>query len=283
MPEEKTGPEDKTVTQAKVPYYHVDAFTARALGGNQAAVMILEGWLDDATLQAIGAENMFAETAFLVPDSSGTADFELRWFTPAVEVAMCGHATLASGHVVLGLEPERTAVSFATRKAGVLEVARDGDRYVLSLPAVPTAPGSFDEAVPLLGAGQPIEVWQADGYNLFRYGSADEVLALAPDFKALLAFGDVQFIATAAGHGHPSGADIVSRVFVPGGGIDEDAATGSAHAALTPYWAGKLGRTTFTAHQASARGADFVCRLEGDRVLLGGDCVTVVEGTFRLS
>lgn len=270
------------MTDSKVPYFHVDAFTARALGGNQAAVMMLEAWPDDATLQAIGAENMFAETAFLVPDLSGNADFELRWFTPAVEVAMCGHATLASGHVVLGQDPMRGRVTFSTRKAGVLEVSRDGDRYVLSLPAVPTAPGAFDEAVPLLGPGQPTEVWQGDGYNLFHYADADQVLALAPDFKALLKFGDVQFIATAPGMGHASGADIVSRVFVPGGGIDEDAATGSAHAALAPYWAGKLGRTAFTAHQASARGADFVCRLEGDRVLLGGGCVTVVEGLFRL-
>lgn len=270
------------MTDSRVPYFHVDAFTARALGGNQAAVMMLDAWPDDATLQAIGAENMFAETAFLVPDQTGIADFELRWFTPAVEVAMCGHATLASGHVVLAQDPMRGRVTFSTRKAGVLEVARDGDRYVLSLPAVPTAPGAFDDAVPLLGPGKPIDVWQGDGYNIFHYATADEVLALAPDFKALLRFGDTQFIATAAGSGHASGADIVSRVFVPGGGIDEDAATGSAHAALTPYWASKLGRATFSAHQASARGADFVCRLEGDRVLLGGDCVTVVEGLFRL-
>lgn len=270
------------MTDSRVPYFHVDAFTARALGGNQAAVMMLEAWPDDATLQAIGAENMFAETAFLVPDQSGKADFELRWFTPAVEVAMCGHATLASGHVVLGQDPMRGRVTFSTRKAGVLIVSRDGDRYVLSLPAVATEPGAFDEAVPLLGSGQPTEVWQGDGYNIFHYATSADVLALAPNFKALLQFGDVQFIATAAGAGHSSGADIVSRVFVPGGGIDEDAATGSAHAALTPYWAGKLGRTSFTAHQASQRGADFACRLEDGRVLLGGDCVTVVEGLFRL-
>lgn len=266
----------------KVPYFHVDAFTAKALAGNQAAVMMLEAWPDDATLQAIGAENMFAETAFLVPDHTGEADFELCWFTPAVEVAMCGHATLASGHVVLAQDPMRGRVTFATRKAGILEVARDGDRYVLSLPVVSTSQGSFDAAVPLLGTPVPDEVWQCAGYNLFVYPSAADVLALAPDFKALLQFGDVQFIATAPGMGHPSGADVVSRVFVPGGGVDEDAATGSAHAALTPLWAHKLGHDAFAAHQASARGADFACRLAGDRVLLGGDCVTVVEGLFRL-
>lgn len=266
----------------KVPYFHVDAFTARALGGNQAAVMMLEAWPDDAMLQAIGAENMFAETAFLVPDLTGAADFELRWFTPAVEVAMCGHATLASGHVVLEQDPMRGRVTFRTRKAGILEVVRDGRRYVLSLPALRTVPGSLDSAVPLLGAPVPEGVWQRDGYHVFLYRSADDVLALAPDFKALLPFGDAQFIATAPGAGHRSGADIISRVFVPGGGIDEDAATGSAHAALTPFWAERLGRSTFSAHQASTRGADFDCRLDGDRVLLGGDCVTVVEGLFRL-
>jgi predicted PhzF superfamily epimerase YddE/YHI9 len=153
---------------------------------------------------------------------------------------------------------------------------------VLSLPAVRTAPGSFDAAAALLGAPVPIEVWQAPGYNLFLYAAADDVLALAPDFKALLPFGEVQFMATARGVGHSSGADVISRVFVPGGGIDEDAATGSAHAALTPFWVEKLGQTSFSAHQASARGADFACRLDGDRVLLGGGCVTVVEGLFRL-
>lgn len=276
------------MTDSKVPYFHVDAFTTTALKGNQAAVMMLEAWPDDVTLAAIGAENLFAETAFLVPDNSGAADFELRWFTPAVEVAMCGHATLASGHVVLAQDPMRGRVTFSTRKAGILEVVRAGagqgvaEGYVLSLPAVPTAPGSFDEAVPLLGAPVPVEVWQCAGYNVFVYASADDVVALAPDFRALLAFGDVQFIATAPGADHACGADIVSRVFVPGGGVDEDAATGSAHAALTPIWAQKLGRAAFSAHQASARGADFACRLEGDRVLLGGGCVTVVEGLFRM-
>ncbi|CAH0495039.1 PhzF family phenazine biosynthesis protein [Novosphingobium sp. CECT 9465] len=270
------------MTDSRVPYFHVDAFTATPLKGNQAAVMMLEAWPDDATLQAIGAENMFAETAFLVADPTGATDFELRWFTPAVEVAMCGHATLASGHVVLTQDPMRGCVTFSTRKAGVLEVVRDGSRYVLSLPVVPTAPGSFDEAAAMLGAAVPAEVWQGDGYNLFIYATVDEVLALAPDFKALLAYGDVQFIATAPGAGHASGADVVSRVFVPGGGIDEDAATGSAHAALTPYWAQRLACNAFAAHQASARGADFACRLEGNRVLLGGACVTVVEGLFQM-
>lgn len=289
------------MTDSRVPYFHVDAFTDTPLQGNQAAVMLLEAWPDDATLQAIGAENMFAETAFLVPDHTGAADFELRWFTPAAEVAMCGHATLASGHVVLAQDPMRGRVTFSTRQVGILAVARDGITsngstsdgrnsggagnsvgYELSLPAMATAPAAFDEALPLLGAAVPQEVWRGGEYNIFLFASVAEVLALSPDFPALAVYGDVQFIATAIGKGHASGADVVSRVFVPGVGINEDAATGSAHAALTPFWAQRLGRTAFVAHQASARGADFACRLAGDRVILGGACVTVVEGLFQL-
>jgi predicted PhzF superfamily epimerase YddE/YHI9 len=262
----------------KIPYWHVDAFSARALAGNQAAVMTLDAWLDDAVLQAIGAENLFAETAFVVPDASGAADWELRWFTPQVEVALCGHATLASGHVLLGLEPGRDVVRFRTRKAGILEVRRLGPGYELGLPAIATAPGAFPEAVAALGAA-PREVWRSpDGYAVFLYDSEDEVRALAPDMRALAALGDEQFIATAAG----SETDVVSRVFVPGGGVDEDSVTGSAHAVLTPFWAARLGRERFGAFQASARGGPVACRLEADRAWLGGDCVTVVEGTFFL-
>jgi PhzF family phenazine biosynthesis protein len=266
-----------------VPYFHVDAFTALPLKGNQAAVMLLDAWPDDALLLAVAAENMFAETAYLLPDPSGTADYELRWFTPGLEVEMCGHATLASGHVLLSRDPALERVTFLTRKVGVLEVARDGVGYALSLPLVRTAPGAFDDAVPLLGGNAvPIEVRTGGGYNIFLFESADAVAALAPDFAALAAFGDQQFICTAPGAGHWSGADVVSRVFVPGAGIDEDPATGSAHSALTAFWASRLGRDRFAAHQASARGADFTCRLERDRAILGGQCATVVEGTFRL-
>ena len=197
---------------------------------------------------------------------------------------MCGHATLASGHVLLTRDATREHVRFRTRRAGVLEVARDDAGYRLSLPVVPTALAPFDAAVPLLHApSAPLEVWRSDdGYNVFLFASAADIVALTPDFKALLAFGDVQFICTAPGAGHASGADVVSRVFVPGGGIDEDPATGSAHAALTPFWARRLGRDSFTAHQASARGADFACTLAGPRALLRGQCFTVVEGRFRL-
>ncbi|MGV2497797.1 PhzF family phenazine biosynthesis protein [Pelagerythrobacter aerophilus] len=261
----------------KLPYWHVDAFADRPFAGNQAAVMPLGEWLPDDVLQAIGEENNFAETAFVVPDESGAADWELRWFTPVCEIRLCGHATLASGHVLLGRDGGER-VTFRTRQAGVLEVRRSDAGYELALPAIPTERSDWPEAVTLLGA-QPLEIWRnPDRYGIYLFGSEHEVRALAPDLRGLGALGDDQFICTAPGRD----VDVVSRVFVPGGGVDEDSVTGSAHAALTPFWAARLGRESFTAHQASRRGGDLTCRLEGDRAWLGGPCVTVVEGTFYL-
>lgn len=260
-----------------IPYWHVDAFASRAFTGNQAAVMILDEWLDDAVLQAIGAENNFAETAFLVKDASGAADWELRWFTPEVEIRLCGHATLASGHVLLRLEPGLERVTFRTRQAGILEVRRLGDTYEVALPGIPTAPSEWPAAAAALGPGCEA-VWRsADGhYNIFRFANEAAVRALSPDFAALGGFGEQQFIATAPG----TDTDVVSRVFVPGAGVPEDSVTGSAHAVLTPYWTGELGRPSFTAFQASARGGHLACRIDGPSAWLGGDCVTVVEGRF---
>jgi PhzF family phenazine biosynthesis protein len=261
----------------KIPYWHVDAFAARPFGGNQAAVMVLDAWLPDDVLVKIGGENLFAETAFVVRDATGEADWELRWCTPTYEIALCGHATLASGHVLLTRDGGER-VTFRTRKSGILEVRRDGAGYELALPAIPTAPRAYPEAVALLGA-EPIEVWRNDTrYNIFLFEDEAAIRALDPDIRGLGALGNDQFICTAPG----TRTDIVSRVFVPGGGVDEDSVTGSAHAVLTPYWAKRLGRDSFTAHQASARGGDLTLRLDGDKVWLGGPCVTVVEGTFYL-
>lgn len=266
-----------------VPYWHVDAFADRAFAGNQAAVMPLDEWLPDATLQAIGEENNFAETAFVVRDETGAADWELRWFTPTCEIRLCGHATLASGHVLLGRDGGER-VTFRTRKAGILEVRRMADGgYELALPAIPTETGEWPEAAALLGV-EPVEVWRsADRYSLFLLRSEAEVRALKPDFKGLAALGDDQFICTAPGPETNGATDVVSRVFVPGAGVDEDSVTGSAHAVLTPFWAARLGRESFTAHQASARGGDLTCRLDGEQAWLGGQCATVVEGTFYFS
>lgn len=261
-----------------LPYYHVDAFANRPFAGNQAAVMPLEVWLEDNVLQAIGEENNFAETAFYLPDESGNADYELRWFTPTVEIALCGHATLASGHIVLSQDPDRQQVTFRTRKAGILTVVREAERYALDLPAYVPAPKAMPDIVALVG-GSPVETQFHEGrYNVLRYNNADDVLALKPDLKALAARGSDQFICTAPG----TDTDVLSRVFVPGGGVDEDSVTGSAHAVLTPFWARQLGRDSFTAYQASQRGGYINCRLDGDRAWLGGQCVTVVEGAFHL-
>jgi predicted PhzF superfamily epimerase YddE/YHI9 len=261
-----------------LPYWHVDAFAERPFTGNPAAVMPLESWLDDAVLQAIAAEHNFAETAFLVPDASGAADWELRWFTPTVEIRLCGHATLGAGHVLLGQDMARADVRFRTRRAGVLTVRRGDRGYELALPAIATSRGAWPEAVAAMGA-EPLEVWRSpDQYNVLLYGDEAEVRGLAPDMRALAALGIDAFIATAPG----KDTDIVSRVFVPGAGVDEDSVTGSAHAVLTPFWAERLGRHRFTAYQASARGGYLTCRLDGDRAWLGGHCVTVVEGCFFL-
>ncbi len=261
-----------------LPYWHVDAFADRPFTGNQAAVIPLETWLPDEVLQAIGQENNFAETAFVVPDSTGEADWELRWFTPTSEVAMCGHATLASGHVLLTRDGGER-VTFRTRRAGVLEVRRAESGYELALPVTRVAPCANPALLAALGAeGECFDsISGAEQTAIILLEDEAAVRALAPDMRALRNI-DVMAICTAPG----VRTDVVSRVFVPAWGIDEDPVTGSAHAALTPFWAERLGRDSFTAHQASARGGDIGCRLEGERAWLSGNCVTVVEGRFFL-
>ena len=266
-----------------IPYWHVDAFATRPFAGNQAAVMVLAQWLDDDVLQAIGEENNFAETAFVVRDATGEADWELRWFTPTSEVALCGHATLATGHVLLTRDAgdkgdER--VTFRTRKAGVLEVRRDGDGYALALPETRVEEGAVPGLLEALGVQAPVydSVSGAEETSIVLLEDEAAVRAVTPDMRALEGI-ERMAICTAPG----DGTDVVSRVFVPAWGVPEDSVTGSAHAALGPFWAERLGRDRFTAHQASARGGDLTCRVEGDRVWLGGPCVTVVEGRFCLA
>jgi PhzF family phenazine biosynthesis protein len=271
----------------------VDAFADRAFTGNPAAIVPLEQWLPDETLQAIAQENNLSETAFTVPAAGGEADYELRWFTPTVEVALCGHATLASGHVLLG---DREALSFRTRQSGILVVRRDGDGYRLDLPQtrcrlateeqlrdvvgrdgagivdIITQDGASDSAAPELY----LSYEGSEGVAILLFADEAAVRALAPDMKRLAGI-DYMAIATAPGSG---GHDVVSRVFVPAWGVDEDPVTGSAHAALTPFWAERLGRESFTAFQASRRGGRVECRRDGDRAILGGRCVTVIEGVL---
>ena len=262
----------------RIPIVQIDAFASNAFEGNPAAVMPLAAWLDDTVLQSIAAENNLSETAFLVPDESGASDFELRWFTPAAEVALCGHATFASGHFVLSSDPERDRVTFATRQAGQLVVERDGAGYAMSLPAWTPAAKPMPEIVAALGVTPVETLWHEKGYALVIVADEAAVRAAAPDGRALKALGPFVHIVAARG----DNTDIVSRVFTDYFDIPEDPVTGSAHAVMVPYWAEKLGRDSFTAYQASARGGHLTCRLDGDRVVLGGACVTVIEGTFFL-
>ena len=263
----------------RIPFTQVDSFASEAFAGNPAAVMPLASWLPDTTLQAIAAENNLSETAFITPATGDETDFELRWFTPTTEVALCGHATLASGHVVLQSEPTRERVTFSTRRAGALEVAREGLGYAMALPAYPAEPKPLPAILAALGLGGAVETrWHPSEYALIVVEDEATVRAIRPDFATLAREGDVLTIVTAPG----SDTDVVSRVFACGAGIDEDPVTGAAHSVLTPYWTGRLGRDRFTAHQASARGGKLTCRAEGDRVVLGGQCVTVIEGTFLL-
>lgn len=261
-----------------LPFAQIDAFADRPFTGNPAAVMPLDAWLDDTVLQAIAQENNLSETAFLVPDDSGAADYELRWFTPATEVALCGHATLASGHYVLSREPSRERVTFATRQAGFLSVERDGAGYAMALPAYLPNPMEVPGLREALGIEGGETLRHPNGYDLTLLDSADAVLAITPDFHALAAIGHTLNIVTARGND----TDVISRVFAPAAGIDEDPVTGSAHSVLTPFWAERLGRPRFTAFQASKRGGRLDCELVGDRAILRGRCVTVIEGRFAV-
>jgi PhzF family phenazine biosynthesis protein len=257
-----------------IPFFQVDAFADRPLTGNPAALMPLDKWLDDALMQAIAAENNLSETAFTVPSQRDDADFDLRWFTPTSEVDLCGHATLAAGHVLVHTAPVR----FATR-AGVLIVTRRDDILELDLPAAKLTEVREPEMCRALGLPD-LPAWFAEGCNdaaIVELADEAAVRAVAPDFAALK---KVHRMAVVTARGTEQ--DIASRVFVPYLGIDEDPVTGSAHAALAPYWAGRLGRTEFTAFQASARTGVLHCRLESDRVALGGRCYTVIAGQFQL-
>ena len=252
--------------------YQVDAFTDDVFGGNPAAVVLLPDWLPDAQLQKIAAENNLAETAFLVPERDL---YHLRWFTPKIEVDLCGHATLASAQVAFEmLSPGRRSVTFLTRRAGPLTVAIQGDRLSMDFPARPpervVAPAGLVDA---LGA-EPVEVWAA-GKLLCVFETEGAVKALEPDFRKVAALDCFGVIATAAGNG---GIDFVSRYFAPHAGIDEDPVTGSAHCTLVPYWSRRLGKPKLEAHQISARGGRLSCEDRGERVSLAGRAVLYLEG-----
>jgi PhzF family phenazine biosynthesis protein len=258
----------------KIPLYQVDAFTGRLFGGNPAAVCPLDSWLDDETLQAIAAENNLSATAYFVPVADG---FQLRWFTPQVEVDLCGHATLASAFVLMNhLEPDRKEVRFRI-KSGDLRVTRTDDLFTLDFPARPAAPCDVpEELIEALGI-KPQEVWAAKAY-MAVYESEDEILELRPNMEQLSRLDKYGVIVTSPGQT----ADFVSRFFAPGVGIPEDPVTGSAHCTLIPYWSDCIGKQTLLAHQVSKRGGELLCQDLGDRVKMAGRAVLFAEGTIHL-
>ena len=256
----------------RTPIYQLDAFATRRFAGNPAAVMPMGSFLADAALQSIAAENNLAETAFLVADGG---DYRLRWFTPSVEVPLCGHATLASAAVVMErLEPRRSQVVFHSA-SGPLTVRKAGRGYVMDFPARTSEPVASPSGLAEALGAAPIEVY-ANSFNYLATVQSAEVLrSLAPDMTAVARIDRSGIIVTAAGDGP---YDFVSRYFAPAKGVPEDPVTGSAHCTLAPYWARKLGKTEFRAFQASQRGGEVICRLVGDRVELQGCCVFYMEG-----
>ncbi|HLG95067.1 MAG TPA: PhzF family phenazine biosynthesis protein [Bryobacteraceae bacterium] len=258
----------------RIRMYQVDAFSSRVFYGNPAAVCPLAQWLPDDQMQAIAAENNLAETAFFVPAGDG---YDLRWFTPKVEVDLCGHATLASAFIIMTeLCPSLGSVRFET-KSGRLNVTREGDLYSLDFPARPPQPCDvYPQLVPALG-GEPELVLAARDY-LVIYKSEDEVRALKPNMDALTRIDRFAVIVTAPG----KQSDFVSRFFAPAKGVPEDPVTGSAHCTLIPYWSQRLAKKKLHAFQVSERGGELWCEDRGERVIISGNAARFFDGTIYL-
>lgn len=261
-----------------IPIWQVDAFADRAFAGNPAAVCPLGAWLSDETLQAIAAENNLAETAFYVAAPAGAGhDFHLRWFTPGVEIDLCGHATLAAAHVLWRHRGYAGSAIRFQSKSGILTVAREGERYALDFPSRPPRPVAPPAGLAEVLGATPRAVLAARDLVCVFDREAD-VAALAPDMAALARIDTFAVAATAPGDEH----DYVLRFFAPRAGIPEDPVTGSAQTSLVPYWAGVLGRDTLVGRQISARGGTLWCRLRGDRVEIAGTCADYLAGTITV-
>ncbi len=264
------------------PFYHVDAFTDRLFGGNPAGVVPLEAWLSDETMRAIAAENNLSETAFFVAQGGG---YHIRWFTPRVEVNLCGHATLAAAHVLFcHLDFAGDEIVFDSR-SGRLTVRREDPFITLDFPAdEPKAVDPSEDLIRSLGQRPQSALLGCEDW-LLVYSTQQEVEDLQPDFERMLESlnatqpgGSCGVIVTAPGED----VDFVSRFFAPQVGIPEDPVTGSAHTTLTPYWARRLGKSSLTARQVSRRGGFLKCRLRGDRVEISGRAVTYLAGEIYL-
>jgi PhzF family phenazine biosynthesis protein len=260
-----------------LPLFHVDAFTAKRLAGNPAAVCPLAGWLDDNLLQAVAAENNLSETAFFVPHGG---HYELRWFTPRCEVRLCGHATLASAFVVLQiLEPGRDSVRFETRLSGALTVTHDDNLLAMDFPALapwacPDPPAALTEGL----GRKPATVMQIEDNYFAVYGREEDVRRIRPDLRLLETLHPAGVAITAPGED----CDFVSRYFAPSYGIPEDPVTGSTHCSLAPYWAQRLGKTSLHARQISERGGELWCEAKADRVILRGNALLTLRGELLI-
>lgn len=257
----------------ELPIYQVDAFAQRLFEGNPAAVVPLEKWLPDALMQEIAGENNLSETAFFVRAGE---KFELRWFTPSAEVDLCGHATLATAHVLFRhLDFPDLTIRFQTR-SGILTVQRSTDGISMDFPAIPSEPIDAPEAL-IQGLGaEPSQVRAAPDF-LAVFDREQDIIDLKPDFPVLSRLDRRGVIATAPGREH----DFVSRCFYPKVGVNEDPVTGSAHCKMAPYWAVELGRNDLIARQLSRRGGTVGCQLQRDRVILTGQAVTYLTGKIR--
>jgi len=257
-----------------LPIYQVDAFTDQLFRGNPAAVCPLEHWLEDAQLQRIAAENNLSETAFFVSHGD---EYHIRWFTPIIEVELCGHATLAAAWVLFHcLGHDDAPIRFQSR-GGDLQVRRSGDWLTLDFPSTPALPCSPPEGLLESFHLTPIEVLHSANYLLI-FDNEDEVCALTPDLARLKTLKGGAFIVTAPGRS----CDFVSRLFAPNYGVDEDPVTGSSHCTLAPYWAEQLGKQQLTARQLSKRGGELRCELSGDRVLISGQAALYLEGQIHV-
>lgn len=259
--------------------YQVDAFTSTLFKGNPAAVVPLEKWIDDALMQQLAMENNLAETVFFVPSQTAVADFDIRWFTPEVEINLCGHATLASAFVLyteLGFN--KPSIVFSS-KSGLLIVEKNGFSYEMDFPSwKPERINDYPDGIAeILGVKEILGAYKYRDL-LIEVATEEEVLNAKPDFTALKKTGDM-LILTAKGNT----VDFVSRFFAPSAGIDEDPVTGSAHSQLIPFWSEKLNKKRMTAKQLSKRGGDLVCEQKNtERVMMGGECVFYMKGEFEI-
>ena len=257
----------------KLPLYQLDAFTSRLFGGNPAAVVLLDAWLPDSVLAAIAAENNLAETAFVIPRLEVSP---LRWFTPAVEVDLCGHATLAAADVLFRYRfPKLARIVFST-KSGELAVTREGALLNMDFPARPGKPVAVTDALAAALGAQPRAAYLARDL-LAIFDAESDVRSLRPDFARVAALDAFAVIVSAPG----DTVDFVSRFFAPGAGVAEDPVTGSSHCTLVPYWAARLGKNHLTAQQLSARGGDLRCELRGERVVIAGQVVEYLRGEIE--